>query len=48
MDDEGTDAAFFPITEILNLDTQPWVEVVISDIINNKKKAYFKPPIWKH
>jgi 8-oxo-dGTP pyrophosphatase MutT (NUDIX family) len=47
MDDESTDAAFFPITEILNLDTQPWVEVVISDIINNNKKAYFKPPIWK-
>jgi 8-oxo-dGTP pyrophosphatase MutT (NUDIX family) len=47
MDDESTDAAFFPLSEIMKLDTQPWVPVVISEIIKNKKHAYFKPPVWK-
>lgn len=47
MDDESTNAAFFPLSEIVKLDTQPWVPIVISNIIKNKKQAYFKPPIWK-
>ena len=47
VDDESTDAAFFPLAEIMDLDTQPCVNVVISDIIKNKKQTYFKPPVWK-
>ena len=47
MDDESTDAAFFSLSGITNLDTQPWVDVVISDIIKNEKRAHFEPPIWK-
>lgn len=46
-DDESTDAAFFPLSEIMKLDIQPWVRVVISDIIKNKKQTYFKPSVWK-
>lgn len=47
MDDESTDAAFFPLSEVMNMDTQPWVRVVMSDVIKNRKKAYFTPPTWR-
>ena len=42
-----SDAAFFPLSEIINMDTQPWIRVVISDVLKNRKHAYFKPPVWR-
>lgn len=40
--EESMEAKYFLYEEILTLNTQPWVEAIISDVFKQQKQAFFK------
>lgn len=46
-DDESTEAAYYSLEDIMGLNTQPWVRVVLPDVLENRGQASFEPASWK-
>ena len=47
VDDESTALAYFSESEIVELETQPWVREVLGDVFSQKQQAAFRPSAWR-
>ncbi|MEZ4614569.1 MAG: NUDIX domain-containing protein [Caldilineaceae bacterium] len=45
--DEIQELRYFSATEAAELDLPPWVQLVLTDVFQNKEETCFQPPTWR-